>query len=40
MARVAAGVNATGDHTLRFVPPLIVTPGDCDLVVEALRTAL
>ena len=32
-------VNATGDHILRFVPPLVVTQADCDRVVEALRTA-
>ena len=33
-------VNAIGDIVLRFVPPLIVTRQDCDLVVEALRAAL
>jgi len=32
--------NATGDHTLRFVPPLTVTEQDCDRVVEALGAAL
>jgi predicted acetylornithine/succinylornithine family transaminase len=32
--------NATGDHTLRFVPPLAVTESDCDRVVDALGTAL
>ena len=32
--------NATGDHTLRFVPPLVVTTADCDRVVAALKTAL
>jgi acetylornithine/N-succinyldiaminopimelate aminotransferase len=32
--------NATGDHTLRFVPPLTVTEADCERVVEALRSAL
>ena len=32
--------NATGDHTLRFVPPLVVSTADCDRVVEALRRAL
>jgi predicted acetylornithine/succinylornithine family transaminase len=32
--------NATGDHTLRFVPPLAVTEADCDRVVEALEAAL
>lgn len=28
--------NATGDHVLRFVPPLIVTNADCDRVVDTL----
>ena len=32
--------NATGDHTLRFVPPLVVTAADCDRVISALKTAL
>ena len=32
--------NATGDHTLRFVPPLVVTEADCDRVVGALQSAL
>ena len=32
--------NATGEHTLRFVPPLTVTTADCDRVVGALRLAL
>lgn len=32
--------NATGDHTLRFVPPLVVTTADCDRVVAALAEVL
>ena len=32
--------NATGEHTLRFVPPLVVTDADCDRVVAALKAAL
>ena len=32
--------NATGDHTLRFVPPLVVTDADCNRVVAALKAAL
>jgi predicted acetylornithine/succinylornithine family transaminase len=29
--------NATGDHTLRFLPPLVVTREECGEVVSALR---
>ncbi len=32
--------NAIGEHTLRFVPPLVVTDSDCRKVVAALKTAL
>ena len=43
---VAAGLeaglvlNATGPHTLRFLPPLICTTDDVDVLVERLRTLL
>lgn len=43
---VAAGLeaglvlNATGPHTLRFLPPLICTKDDVDVLVERLRTLL
>lgn len=33
-------VNAVGDTILRFLPPLMVTQDDCDVVAAALRTAL
>lgn len=33
-------LNATGDHTLRFLPPLICTPDDIDLLVDALAHRL
>jgi acetylornithine/N-succinyldiaminopimelate aminotransferase len=32
--------NATSEHVMRFVPPLIVTDEDCDRVVDALRDLL
>jgi len=32
--------NATGDTTLRFVPPLVVANEDCDRVVETIEQAL
>ena len=32
--------NATGDHVMRFVPPLIVTHDDCDRVINALGDLL
>ncbi len=43
---VAAGLeaglvlNATGPHTLRFLPPLICTTDDVDVLVERLHTLL
>ena len=39
---LAAGIvaNATGEHTLRFVPPLTVTDSDCERVVSALESVL
>ena len=43
---VAAGLeeglvlNATGPATLRFLPPLICTTDDVDVLVERLRTLL
>jgi len=33
-------VNAVGDAILRFLPPLVVTPADCDRVVAALQEIL
>ena len=33
-------INATGAHTLRFLPPLICTAEDVDKLVEALATLL
>ena len=33
-------INATSDSVLRFVPPLIVTPADCDRVVATIEQAL
>ncbi len=33
-------VNATSDHVMRLVPPLIVTPEQCDRVVNALADLL
>ena len=33
-------INATGDHVLRFVPPLIVTREDCDRVINTLGELL
>ncbi len=29
-------LNATGDHTLRFLPPLIITEADIDKLIDAL----
>lgn len=33
-------INATGPHTLRFLPPLICTEKDVDVLIEWLRSAL
>jgi len=33
-------INATGEHTLRFVPPLILTQGDVDEAVDILERVL
>ena len=33
-------VNATGDTTLRLVPPLVITPDEVDEAVIRLRAAL
>lgn len=33
-------VNAVGDTILRFLPPLVVTREDCDVVAERLKDAL
>ena len=33
-------VNATGDHTLRFVPALCVTKEDCNCLIKALHTSI
>lgn len=32
-------INATSDHVLRFVPPLIITQGDIDRLIEVLAQA-
>ena len=32
-------INATSDHVLRFVPPLIITQGEIDRLIEALAQA-
>ena len=43
---VAAGLeaglvlNATGPHTLRFLPPLICTEADVDVLVQKLEQLL
>ena len=29
-------INATGDHVLRFVPPLIITQAEIDRLIEVL----
>jgi len=38
LAALAAGLvlNATGPHTLRFLPPLICTKEDVDALIERL----
>jgi acetylornithine/succinyldiaminopimelate/putrescine aminotransferase len=33
-------VNATGETTLRLVPPLVIRPGEVDEAVARLRAAL
>lgn len=33
-------INATGAHTLRFLPPLICTSSDVDTFIERLKAAI
>ena len=33
-------LNATGPHTLRFLPPLVCSEADVDALIERLRTLL
>ncbi len=33
-------INATGTHTLRFLPPLICTSSDVDTFIERLKAAI
>lgn len=33
-------LNATGPHTLRFLPPLICTEADVDVLVQKLEQLL